>query len=153
VELVPSVPRLFTYYHSDGEKLLASPHSRVVIDDGRRYPERDDRRYDVIIVDPPPPVEAAGSSLLSSCEFYELAKAHLRPGGILQQWLPYGDPMVQSAVAQALKAEFPYLRAFHGFDATGVHFLASLQPLPQKSALQLASALPPAAAVDRRDDS
>ena len=25
VELVPSVPKLFTYYHADGEQVLASP--------------------------------------------------------------------------------------------------------------------------------
>ena len=26
VELVPSVPKLFTYYHPDGDQVLASPH-------------------------------------------------------------------------------------------------------------------------------
>ena len=40
VELVPSVPKLFTYYHPDGDQLLASPLAHVVIDDGRRYLER-----------------------------------------------------------------------------------------------------------------
>jgi len=59
VELVPSVPRLFPYYHSDGAELMRSPLSRVVIDDGRRYLERTSEQYDVITIDPPPPVEAA----------------------------------------------------------------------------------------------
>ena len=36
VELVPSVPRLFAYYHPDGPELLRSPLSQVVVDDGRR---------------------------------------------------------------------------------------------------------------------
>jgi spermidine synthase len=40
VELVPSVPKLFWYYHADGPQLLKSQLSRVVIDDGRRYLER-----------------------------------------------------------------------------------------------------------------
>lgn len=40
VELVPSVPRLFEYFHSDAPQLLRSPLSRIVIDDGRRYLER-----------------------------------------------------------------------------------------------------------------
>src|SRR5207249_8126039 len=60
VELVPSVPRMFWYYHSDARQLLTSQLSHVVIDDGRRYLERTTEQYDVITIDPPPPVEAAG---------------------------------------------------------------------------------------------
>ncbi len=55
VELVPSVPRLFSYYHDDAAKILASPLSHLVIDDGRRYLERSPQMYDAIIIDPPPP--------------------------------------------------------------------------------------------------
>jgi len=40
VDLVPSVPALFWYYHADGPELLKSPHSHVVVDDGRRFLER-----------------------------------------------------------------------------------------------------------------
>src|SRR5437016_14343512 len=61
VELVPSVPRLFSFYHADGAELLRSPLSRLVIDDGRRYLERTPQQYDVIAIDPPPPVEASRS--------------------------------------------------------------------------------------------
>ena len=57
VELVPSVPQLFWYFHSDGPELLRSPLSHVVIDDGRRYLERTSEQYDVVTIDPPPPVE------------------------------------------------------------------------------------------------
>jgi spermidine synthase len=148
VELVPSVPRMFSYYHADGDRVLASPGSHVVIDDGRRYLERSAEKFDVIVVDPPPPVEAAGTSLLYSCEFYRLAKAHLSEGGILQQWLPYGDPVVESAMAQALALEFPYVRGFRGFGGIGFHFLASMSPIAAKSAAELAAALPAAAAAD-----
>jgi hypothetical protein len=148
VELVPSVPQMFAYYYADASQLLASPLSHVVIDDGRRYLERASDVYDAIILDPPPPVETAGSSLLYSSEFYRLAKAHLQPQGILQQWLPYGDPTLQSAMAKALKAEFSYVRIFLGIDGHGYHFLASMQPLPRRSAEELAATLPPAAAAD-----
>jgi spermidine synthase len=113
VELVPSVPKLFWYYHADGPQLLKSKLSRVVIDDGRRYLERSPEQYDVIALDPPPPVEAAGSSLLYSKEFYATVRTRLRPDGILQQWLPRGDPAVHAAVARALQESFPYVRAFH----------------------------------------
>jgi spermidine synthase len=78
VELVPSVPQLFGYYHADGPALLRSPRSHVVIDDGRRFLERTPQTYDVIAIDPPPPVSAAGSSLLYSEEFYAIVRQHLR---------------------------------------------------------------------------
>ena len=85
VELVPSVPKLFAFYHPDAGRVLKSPLARIVVDDGRRYQERSGEKFDAIIVDPPPPVATAGSSLLYSRDFYEVAKEHLRPGGILQQ--------------------------------------------------------------------
>ena len=116
VELVPSVPRVFGYFHADGPALLRSPLSHVVIDDGRRYLERTYEQYDVITIDPPPPVQAAGSSLLYSKEFYAIIRRRLRPGGILQQWLPGGDPVVRASVARALKESFPYVRVFHSVE-------------------------------------
>jgi spermidine synthase len=148
VELTPSVPHFFSYYHSDGDQLLKSPRSRLIIDDGRRYLERSKETYDVITIDPPPPVEAAGSSLLYSREFYEIAKQRLTSAGVLQQWLPGADKVTRSAVARALTESFPHVRAFATFGVLGIHFLASRQPLPQTSGLELAGRLPPSAVVD-----
>jgi spermidine synthase len=148
VELVPSVPKVFWYYHNDAPQLLRSPNAHVVIDDGRRYLERTSEQYDVITIDPPPPVPAAGSSLLYSKEFYTIIRRRLRPGGIVQQWLPNGDPMIVSAVARALKESFPYVRVFNSFWGLGFHFLASEQPIPVRSADQLLQHMPPAAIAD-----
>ncbi len=148
VELTPSVPRLFSYYHADGDELLKSPRSTVIIDDGRRYLERSRETFDVVTIDPPPPVQAAGSSLLYSREFYELVKGRLGPHGILQQWLPAGDRVTAAAVARALTESFPYVRVFAGFGRHGIHFLASPLPLPASSGAALASHLPPSAAAD-----
>jgi spermidine synthase len=153
VELVPSVPRMFWYFHSDGPEILRSRLSRVVIDDGRRYLERTTEQYDVITVDPPPPIQSAGSSLLYSKEFYLTAKQRLRPDGILQQWLPTGDAAVHASVTRALVESFPYVRVFHtvnphAVNEWGFHFLASSRPLPQRTAGDLAQKMPPAAVKD-----
>jgi spermidine synthase len=150
VELVPSVPRVFWYFHSDASQLLHSPLSHVVIDDGRRYLERTSEQYDVITIDPPPPVEAAGSSLLYSKEFYATLKPRLRSDGILQQWLPNGDAVDHAAVARALQESFPYIRVFweNPKGRWGTHFLASMQPLHSWSASELAQHMPPKAASD-----
>jgi spermidine synthase len=148
VELVPSVARLFPYFHGDGPALLSSPLSHVVIDDGRRYLERTTQQYDVITIDPPPPVEAAGSSLLYSEDFYTVIRRRLLPGGILQQWLPIGDAEDVAAVALALRRSFPYVRVFALGKNWGFHFLASDRPLPNRTASELAQRLPAAAAAD-----
>ena len=148
VELVPSVPRLVGFYHQDGPDLLVSPLARVVIDDGRRLLERTPEAYDVITIDPPPPVEAAGSGLLYSKQFYALARARLRPGGILQQWLPGGEPAILSSAARAILESFPHVRAFQSVEGWGFHFLASDGEIPVRSADDLAARLPPAAASD-----
>jgi spermidine synthase len=149
VDLVPSVPKVFWYYHADANELLHSPLAHVVVDDGRRYLERTSDQYDLITIDPPPPVEAAGSSLLYSQEFYALAKKHLASHGILQQWLPpVDDRLARSSVAKAIQASFSYVRVFHSLNGAGYHFLASDWQLPELNAHQLAQKLPPAAAHD-----
>jgi spermidine synthase len=148
VELLPSVPRLFSYYHNDADRVLSDPLSHIVIDDGRRFMERTPEKFDAIIIDPPPPIQAAASSLLYSEEFYTVAKLRLRPGGILTQWLPGGDPAVQASVARALKESFPYVRVFRSVEGWGWHFLASMQPIPMRSETELLARMPAAAVAD-----
>jgi spermidine synthase len=148
VELVPSVPKLFTYYHSDGDEVAALPMAHVIIDDGRRFLERTPQRFDAIIIDPPPPVQTAGSSLLYSEDFYTAAKQRLEPGGILQQWLPDGDDATQASVARALQNSFAYVRVFRGIEGWGWHFLASEQLIPVRSAAELVARMPVGAEHD-----
>jgi spermidine synthase len=152
VELIPSVPKLFGFFHPDGPELLKSPLARIVVDDGRRFLERSAEVYDVITLDPPPPLSAPTTSLLFSSEFYEIVKKHLRPRGILHVWLVRGDPgsdlTAQAAIAKALGDSFPHVRAFRSLNDFGFHLLASTTPLPSWDALELTSHLPPMARAD-----
>jgi spermidine synthase len=150
VDLVPSVPAMFEYYHSDARKLLSNPMARIVIDDGRRFLDGTTESYDVVVTDPPPPTAAPGSSLLYSCEFYAVVKKHLRKDGILQVWYPLleGDPATGAADAKALQESFPYVKTFPSYKPLGVHFLASMSPLPDTSSATLAGRMPVAAVAD-----
>ena len=145
---MPSVPALVGYYHDDGVQVVRSPLATIVIDDGRRFLERMPEAYDVVTIDPPPPPEAAGSSLLYSGEFYAVVKKRLRPGGILQQWLPNAEPFIAASVARALGEAFPNVRVFRYPRAWGWHFLASVEPIKGASAAELAARMPPAASRD-----
>jgi spermidine synthase len=150
VDLVPSVPALFEYYHEDAATLLSSPLARIVIDDGRRFLDGSTQTYDVIVVDPPPPPAAPGSSLLYSRDFYEVVKRHLRNDGILGTWYPEieGDRATTTSITKALTQSFPYVRAFPSFDRFGIHFLASMEPLRMTSSSVLAARLPSRAVSD-----
>lgn len=151
VELVPSVPKMFPYFHADAAQVLSSPNGHIVVDDGRRYLERTTERYDVITIDPPPPVEAAGSGLLYTQEFYSVIQKRLRPGGILQQWLPDGDDEVRASVTRALVNSFPYVRIFAYKPSWGYHFLVSDRPIPNRTAAELVARMPPAAVRDMEE--
>jgi spermidine synthase len=148
VELVPSVPKLFGYFHADGPELLRSPRAHLVIDDGRRFLERSGEQYDVIAADPPPPIGAPTSSLLYSKEFYSILKQHLRPGGIIQVWCPGGDDATMSAITKALRQSFPYIQAYESIEGWGTHYLVSMAPLPNVTPKLLVSRMPETALQD-----
>jgi hypothetical protein len=148
VELVPSVPKLFGYYHADGPELLRQPNAHVVIDDGRRFLERSNQQFDVIVIDPPPPISAPTSGLLYSEQFYSVIKPHLKPDGILQMWFPGGDDVTMAAVVKSLRNSFPYVRAFESLTGFGTHFLCRLRPIPDATGEELAKRLPMRAAAD-----
>jgi spermidine synthase len=148
VELVPSVKAAFGFYHADAARILTNPRGRIVIDDGRRFLKRTRDKFDVIVIDPPPPVEAAGSSLLYSEEFYELAKRRLKSNGILQAWYPGGSDLVEQAIARSLQNSFPYVRYFQAIGGRGLHMLASMEALGGDTPEQIAAFTPIAAAED-----
>jgi spermidine synthase len=149
-ELVPSVDAMFGYYFPDGPALLRETgrRLRVVHDDGRRFLDRTPDRFDLISIDPPPPVEAAGSSLLYSKEFYTSARRALKPGGILQTWLPGGDHETAAGVVLAAYDSFPHVRVFQSIEGFGFHILASDAPIPRRGAADLLARMPGPAVAD-----
>src|SRR5258708_31103205 len=118
VDLIPSVPKLFPYYHDDASQLVSSPLATIVVDDGRRFLDNSNQMYGVIVVDPPPPASAPGSSLLYSREFYDVIKRHLNKDGIFQNWYPSvdGDGATTASITKTLMQSFPYVRAFRSSD-------------------------------------
>lgn len=148
VDLNPGVFHAFSFFYPGEESQFPNPRGRRIADDGRRFLERTQQKFDVITIDPPPPVEAAGSSLLYSVEFYQLAKSHLQPRGILQQWFPYDDPRTLAAVTHSILDSFPYVRAYLSIEGWGYHFIASDSPLPLPTDQELLSRIPSSAKSD-----
>ena len=155
VDLTRSVVDSFGFFHADAAEVTARPNAHVIIDDGRRFLLRIDKDFDVIVLDPPPPPSAAGSSLLYSVEFYEVARRHLRPHGILQQWAPLqADAATMEAMLGSLQAVFPHVAVYQQIDKPswalrrGLHFIASMDPIPDLTPEEFVARLPPAAQQD-----
>jgi spermidine synthase len=126
VELVPSVPGMFHWYYPDADQVLANPNGRMIIADGRNHVELTDQTYDFIVVDPPPPIESSGVSVISTVEFYEASKARLNPGGVMVQWVPYGQSQEEFlAHVRSFLQAFPNVRVIAGAGGFGFYLIGS----------------------------
>jgi spermidine synthase len=85
-ELLPEVLRAAASFQGNFGAAM-DPRLDIRLRDGRRELLSNQQTYDLITLEPPPP-SAAGVVNLYSTDFYALARARLRPGGMVAQWLP-----------------------------------------------------------------
>ncbi len=136
VELVPSVPKAFTFFHPDAREVLENPKGRIIINDGRNFLSTTKNKYDVIVIDPPPPINASGTTILYSKDFYEDAKKVLKPGGIVTQWFWYGASEDDFKILFAsFRQSFPHILIAVSPEGRGVFFIGSGVPLNIDKAL------------------
>jgi len=83
VEIEPLVPHVAAdYFGSANADVLRSPKVRVGIDDARHFLLTTRERFDAITSDPLDPW-VRGAAALYTKEFFELAREHLNPGGVV----------------------------------------------------------------------
>lgn len=103
VDLDPEVFAHADHFAAVNRRVLSDPRVHVIVNDGRNFLALTERRYDVITLEPMPPT-FAGMVNLYSREFYSMARAHLRPEGILCQWVPFH--LMSLAESQAVLRTF-----------------------------------------------
>src|SRR5579871_1248541 len=87
-ELERMIPPASTqFFGPQNYGVMNDERTRIVYDDARHYILTTPEKYDVITTDPIHPW-VKGTSTLYSKEYYELAKSHLNPHGVVAQWLP-----------------------------------------------------------------
>ncbi len=101
VEINPGYLRLVAKYPQVAS-LLSNPKVQIVIDDGRRWLTRNERRFDMIVSNTPFHWRANSTNLLS-VEYCRLVRAHLRPGGVY-----YFNTTGSTAALKTAMVEFPY---------------------------------------------
>ncbi len=110
--------------------MLANPNGHVIIADGRNHLELTNKHYDIIVTDPPPPIESSGASVISSREYYQAGYDHLTPGGIMMEWIPYGQSIEEwNAHVRAFTAVFPRVTIVFGPGGYGMYMLGSVDPI------------------------
>jgi len=130
VELVPSVPKMFNYYYADADRFVANSRGRLLITDGRNYVELTDRTYDTIVVDPPPPIESSGTAVLYSREFYAGCSSRLKAGGLMMEWMPYGQTIDEfRAHVRTFADIFPEVMIAFGPGQYGTFLFGSREPI------------------------
>ena len=108
-EIEPLVPRVVSKYFSDYNfNVVNNPKVTVHLDDARHYLLTTKEKFDAITSDPLDPW-VRGAATLYTREFFEVAKQHLNPGGVVTlfvQLYESNDEAVKSEVATFLDA-FP----------------------------------------------
>ena len=81
----------------------------IVLNDGRNFLMTTAATFDVITADPIHPW-FRGAGYLYASEYFELAAAHLRPGGVIAQWLPIYEltPQDLASVVKTFQQHFPH---------------------------------------------
>jgi len=132
VEILPSMvdsadlfmPNNFGYHYN--------PKITVTVDDGRHFLMRQDRKYDIISLNVSDPHLPGGSTLFHT-EFYELAKHHLKPNGVVIQHA-FGSEL--AIIASTLAASFPYT-LFSMAYSNGYNVVASMLPIDEGALRQM----------------
>jgi spermidine synthase len=87
-EIEPLVPAASSqYFKQQNYDVFHDPRTRLFYDDARHFILTSKEKFDVITSDPIHPW-VKGTSTLYSKEYFELCKAHLKPGGVVTQWVP-----------------------------------------------------------------
>jgi spermidine synthase len=82
-EIEPLVPRVVsTYFSAHNFDVVRNPKVHVRIDDARHFIATSRDKYDAITSDPLDPW-VKGAAMLYTAEFFEDAKRHLNPGGVV----------------------------------------------------------------------
>jgi len=103
-EIEPLVPTVVAKYFAEQNfNVVDNPKVTVAIDDGRHFLRTTNQKYDAITSDPFDPW-VKGAANLYTKEFWELAKKHLNPGGVVTVWVPLYDSTM--AVAKSEIATF-----------------------------------------------
>src|SRR5439155_18712306 len=100
-EIEPLIPKVVSqYFGPQNYNVVNDPRVEIVYDDARHFVLTTKEKFDIITSDPIHPW-IKGAATLYTTEYFETAKRHLNPGGVISQWVPLYD-----STEEVVKSEF-----------------------------------------------
>ena len=108
VEISPEVVEASHFFDRENGGALAKPAVRLIVGDGRSHLLLTPKQYDVIVSEPSNPWMAGVASLFTR-QFFEAARARLKPDGLLCQWAHTYDisPQDLQSIVGTFASVFP----------------------------------------------
>jgi spermidine synthase len=108
-EIEPLIPeKIARYFSEENYGVVKDPRVEIVYDDARSFILTSEEKFDIITSDPIHPW-VKGAAALYTREYFELVKRHLKPGGLVTQWVPLYEstPEVVKSELATFFAVFP----------------------------------------------
>jgi len=87
-EIEPLIPKVVsTWFVKENNNVAKDPRTQIYFDDARSFVLTSDEQFDVITSDPINPWVKGAASLYTR-EYFQAVRAHLKPGGVVTQWVP-----------------------------------------------------------------
>lgn len=114
IELIPEVIEASKFFRHVNSNVLEQPNVQLVIQDAKTFMQLGGQKYDVIIMEPTNPWIAGVAGLFSE-EFLRDARARLRDGGIVLQWVHLYEMEDQAfwSVLRTFNEHYPYSTLFN----------------------------------------
>ncbi len=108
VELVPGLKDAARYYKELNRGIVDDPRLTIIPGDGRHYLQTTAKKYDLISCDPTHPI--LGSGALYTEDYFRQCREHLKPGGMVSQYLPLHKlrPEEFQGIVATFQAVFPH---------------------------------------------
>jgi spermidine synthase len=95
-DIEPLVPKFVApMFEKENYGVVHDPRTEIVLDDGRHFIRTTKEKFDIITSDPIDPW-VKGCAALNTVEYYQMCKAHLKPGGVMALWMPLYESRVES---------------------------------------------------------
>jgi len=99
-EIEPLIPRMVSGFFTEANyNVVKDPRVEIVYDDARSFIVSSKEKFDIITSDPIHPW-VKGAATLYTREYFELVKRHLKPGGLVTQWVPLYESTVDAVKSE-----------------------------------------------------
>jgi spermidine synthase len=137
VEISPEVIAADEQFRWCNHDPLHDRRTHLHIEDARTFLYRTANRYDLIISEPSNPWVAGVGNLFTQ-EFFDQARSHLAPGGLLVQWFHTYEisASVVRLILRTIADRFPDVRVFQSNSADFLVVASAARPAAAQSAME-----------------